>query len=529
MANDPENNQSYSANPNQKVYDTPHQVDHLVDVLDIYFADERKKFKWVQKEETYTVKKGGKIVDVKNIYTKKFADEKKTTRNLATDPDHTNPLNPNDQIKITWEEQQENGVELVKISKVHYAKKVHVVAKCNGQSGKLSIEINENKLANPEAVFDSPVKFLIGEEEKTKIEFTISRDKTEYSQEITLKPKSEDDHKKIAANFDKRTEKKAHLFFKADVTETQDEIKFPDETNEFLNKDKERLEVSGTLCYCDRDLTVDEIKTIVGKMRDDEGTKSRALFTWENCPLDSSDKTYEKLTEELNKAMKKYHINTCIRRIHFLAQSYHESGRYGTTLEGASGKGYNPGEHSDSKSMEHTEDGDGPRYKGRGIIQLTWRKTQKKYFTYILENEPDLLENKTIDELFDRGNLYKEKYIYYKDKLDEKGNTIINPKTKKPVKEKVVEEVDVDSAGLIARNIHFAFDSAGWYWENLGKTVPTGENINEVADKDNVLKVSQCINGKVANPYGLKERKTFTKSLKKIFEYEEKCVNRIKE
>lgn len=246
MANDPENNQSYSANPNQKVYDTPHQIDHLVDVVDIYFAEERKKFKWVQKEETYTVKKGGKIADVKNIYTKKFADEKKNARNVTTDPDHANPLNPNDQIKITWEEREEDGVELVKISKIHYAKKVYVVAKCNGQSGKLTIEINENRLAHPEAVFDIPVKFLIGEDEKTKIEFKISRDKTEYSQEITLKPKSDEDHKKIAANFDKRNEKKAHLFFKADVTETQDEVKFPDATKEFLNQETTRFQVS----YC---------------------------------------------------------------------------------------------------------------------------------------------------------------------------------------------------------------------------------------------------------------------------------------
>jgi hypothetical protein len=49
-----------------------------------------------------------------------------------------------------------------------------------------------------------------------------------------------------------------------------------------------------------------------------------------------------------------------------------------------------------------------------------------------------------------------------------------------------------------------------------------------VADKDDVLKVSQCINRKVKNLHGLEERKTFTKSLKKIFEYDEKCINKIK-
>lgn len=280
-------------------------------------------------------------------------------------------------------------------------------------------------------------------------------------------------------------------------------------------------------CYCDRDFTEDDIKAIIKKLRETEKIKTTSLFYDENCTLSESDKTYKRLCEELNSMMKKHNINTCIRKIHFLAQSYHESSRYGTTLEYSSGKKYNPGNHSDAKAMEHTVEGDGPRYKGRGIIQLTWRKTQKKYFSYVLEKEPGLLNTKKIDELFDRKPLYKEKYIYYKDKVDDKGKKVLNTKGK-PIKEKVIEIVDVDSASLIASNLYFAFDSAGWYWENLGKTVPTGENINLVADKDDVLKVSQCINGKVKNPYGLKERKEFTKNLKLFFKYDELCISKKK-
>lgn len=248
MAETQQNNSSYSANPNQKVYDTPHQVDHQVDVLEIYFAEKRKKFKWTPKEETYTVKSGGKIADVKKKFTTRFKDEKKVTRNLTTDPDHTDALKPKDQIKVTWEEQEDDGFELVKIPKINYSKNVFVVARCNGASGKLKIEINENKLAHPENVFDTPVKFLIGEEEKTKIEFTLSKDKNEYSQEIKLRPKSDEDHKKVAEKYDKRTEKKAFLFFKGDVAETQDEVKFPDETKEFLNQETTRFQV--TYCGC---------------------------------------------------------------------------------------------------------------------------------------------------------------------------------------------------------------------------------------------------------------------------------------
>ncbi len=299
------------------------------------------------------------------------------------------------------------------------------------------------------------------------------------------------------------------------------------------NADNVRQEVVAQLlpvednekCFCEREFTEEDIREIIKNLRETEKIKTTLLFYDENCPLPDTDKTYKRLCEELNNMMKKHNINSCIRKIHFLAQSYHESSRYATTLEYSSGKKYNPGNHSDANNMEHTIEGDGPRYKGRGIIQLTWRKTQKKYFSYVLDNNPELLYNKKLEELFDRKPLYKEKYIYYKDKTDAKGNKILNKKGK-PIKEKIIEMVDVDSASLIASNLHFAFDSAGWYWENIGKTVPTGENINLVADKDDVFKVSQCINGKVKKPYGLEERKKFTNCLKILFKYEELCISK---
>lgn len=247
MASEEQNSESYSANPNQKVYDTPHVVDHLVDVIAIYFAEKKKKFKWVPKDETYTVNKGGKIADIKKIFTDKFKKEKKTVQNLKTDPDHTAALKPKDEVKVTWDEQEEDGFEYVKIPKAKYGKPVFIVAKCNGDNGKLTVEINENKLSNPEAVYENPVKFLIGETESAKVEFTLSKDKNEYLQEIILKPKSEESHKKLVENFGKRTDKNAFLYLKGEVSGTQDEIKFPDETKEFLNKDNDRFEVF----YCD--------------------------------------------------------------------------------------------------------------------------------------------------------------------------------------------------------------------------------------------------------------------------------------
>ena len=52
-----DNNQSYSANPNQKVYDMPHFVDHEISVIDIFFAEQIKKYKSESKSEEKTILK----------------------------------------------------------------------------------------------------------------------------------------------------------------------------------------------------------------------------------------------------------------------------------------------------------------------------------------------------------------------------------------------------------------------------------------------------------------------------------------
>lgn len=520
-----QNKETYEANPNQKVYDTPHVVDHLVDVVEIYFAEKKKKFKWVSKEETYTVNKGGKITDVKKKYTDKFKTEKKTVQNLTTDPDHTNALNPKDQIKVSWEEQEEDGFELIKIPKVIVGKKIFIVVRCTGDNAKLTVQINENKLANTEAVYDGQVKFLIGEEEKDKVEFYITKDKNEYSQEITLRPKSDEDFKKLVEKYQKRTDKNAFLYLKGEVTETSDEIKFPDETHEFLNKDKERLEVSGTLCYCDRDITVEEFKQIIKEMRVSEKITSTTIFTESNCTLPDAEKTYEKLTEEYNKTCKKHKINTCIRKIHFFAQTYWEADRFRTTLEYSSGEYLNPDKHDDARSNGNTDEGDGPRYKGRGLMQLTWRGTYKSYFDEVSTANPELVENKTTSELLDRKETFEEKYYYFE----------TDAKTKKKVKKSTTYKVD--GASFVGSKIELAVDSAGWFWNSYKKVSYSkastrklyqeilNKNLNEVADFGDKYTdvISKFVNG---GGNGLSNRKTYYEKLRdNVFKIKEECIN----
>lgn len=133
-------------------------------------------------------------------------------------------------------------------------------------------------------------------------------------------------------------------------------------------------------------------------------------------------------------------IHTPLRRAHFLAQLGHESGSFRYNEEIASGTAY-----EGRKDLGNTTTGDGVKFKGRGLIQLTGRTN---YIAYGKSIGRDL----TVD-----GNW-----------------------------------------NLVATDPELAVDAAGWFWETNG--------LNELADADNVEKVTKRVNG---GHNGLADRKAY--------------------
>ncbi len=70
--------------------------------------------------------------------------------------------------------------------------------------------------------------------------------------------------------------------------------------------------------------------------------------------------------KDLKDCLNRFQINTPARMRHFLSQTAHESGGLKWLKELADGSAYNG-----RKDLGNTHPGDGPKYKGAGVIQLT--------------------------------------------------------------------------------------------------------------------------------------------------------------
>jgi putative chitinase len=130
----------------------------------------------------------------------------------------------------------------------------------------------------------------------------------------------------------------------------------------------------------------------------------------------ASAKNISIYTPLLNKYMAQYGINTQARKAAFLATILHESSSLTYTEEIASGLAY-----EGRKDLGNIEAGDGKRYKGRGLIQITGRTNYERASKALgvdLVSNPQLLEqpewavksacwwwqSKGLNELADKGD-----------------------------------------------------------------------------------------------------------------------------
>lgn len=93
----------------------------------------------------------------------------------------------------------------------------------------------------------------------------------------------------------------------------------------------------------------------------------------------------------LNAAMAEFGIDTPARQASFLAQVGHESGQLRYVRELASGAAY-----EGRRDLGNTQPGDGVRFRGRGLIQLTGRAN---YAAAMLALDLDCLAHPALIEL----------------------------------------------------------------------------------------------------------------------------------
>lgn len=104
------------------------------------------------------------------------------------------------------------------------------------------------------------------------------------------------------------------------------------------------------------------------------------------CP-EAKQIIIEGVAEYFNQYSSDYGLNTPLRIVHFIAQAAHETDRFKTLQEYASGSAY-----EGRKDLGNVKKGDGKRYKGRGIFQLTGRAnyiTIGKILGIDLETNPE--------------------------------------------------------------------------------------------------------------------------------------------
>lgn len=385
-------------------------------VTKAYFAKKVEK-RVIKSQEDYTVVKGDTQASI--------AKAKEVDKN-----DIPKKIVPGKVLKINH---YETKFVLERTKSALLGAKVFLVAETIGLA---DTNINFQILGSNNTTFVKPddiVSVLADGAEKTEFTAKVGEytAKTEFNKpesiflnkaviEVELKPLDDNTKKDWVKKINDSTEKSAylHLTVKSDsdkevqyLSDT-DSKKAPDTSKGvFLNQ--KDLCLSLKTCFCNRQLQKDDL-----------------------ILMGISDSKAVEFLDGINEAIKNYEINTCLRIAHFFSQAKHESVNFTATKEfwgdTAAQLGY-----EGRKDLGNTEKGDGKKFMGRGLIQITGRTNYTSYGTYKNMNFTD-----------GENNLKLETSPY-------------------------------------------SVDSAGWFWkEHLGST-----NLNDYADNDDAIYITYRING----------------------------------